>query len=51
MTWYRHVLQREEEYIGKRVMVMEVPGKRRRGRPNRRWLDNIKNDLFNGGVS
>ena len=26
-------------------MVMEVPGKRRRGRPNRRWLDNIRNDL------
>ena len=26
-------------------MVMEVPGERRRGRPKRRWLDNIKNDL------
>ena len=24
---------------------MEVPGKRRRGRPKRRWLDNHKNDL------
>ena len=23
---------------------MEVPGKRRRGRPKRRWLDNIRND-------
>ena len=34
---------REEEYVGKRVM--EVPGKRTRGRPKRRWLDNIKNDL------
>ena len=26
-------------------MGMEVPGKRRRGRPKRRWLDNIRNDL------
>ena len=26
-------------------MVIEVPGERRRGTPNRRWLDNIKNDL------
>ena len=26
-------------------MVMEVLGKRRRARPKRRWLDNIKNDL------
>ena len=26
-------------------MVMEVLGIRKRGRPKRRWLDNIKNDL------
>ena len=30
--------------VGKRVMVMEVPGKRRRGRPKRRWLDSIRNN-------
>ena len=29
----------------KRVMVMEIPGKRRRGRPKWRWLDNIRNYL------
>ena len=34
--WYRHVPRREEEYVGK-----VVPGKRRRGRPKQRWLDNI----------
>ena len=44
LKWYGHVLRREEEYVGKRVMAMEVPGKRR-GTPKRRWLDNIKNDL------
>ena len=27
---YGHVLGREEEYVDKRVMMMEVPGKRRR---------------------
>ena len=41
LKWYGHV---GEKVIGKRVMVMEVPGKRRRGRPKRRLLDYIKND-------
>ena len=45
LKWYGHILRREEEYVGKRVMVMEVPGKRRRGRPRREWLDSIRNDL------
>ena len=42
---YGHVLRREDEYAGEESDGMEVPGKRRRGRPKRRWLDNIKNDL------
>ena len=45
LKWYVHVLRREDEYAGKRVMGMEVPGKRRRGRPKRRWMDTIGNDL------
>ena len=45
LKWYGNVLRREDEFVGKRMMGMEVPGKRRRGRPKRRWLDNIKNDL------
>ena len=45
LKWNGHVLRREDEYVGKRVMVMEVPGKRRRGRPKRRWLNNLRNDL------
>ena len=29
-------------------MVMEVPGERRRGRPNRKWLDNMKYARLDG---
>ena len=45
LMWYGHVLRRVYEYVGKRVMVMEVPGKRRRSIPKRRCLYNIRNDL------
>ena len=45
LKWYGHVLRREYEYVGKRVMAMEVPGKRWRGRPTRKWMDSIRNDL------
>ena len=27
LKWYGDVLRRGEEYVGKRVIVMEVPGK------------------------
>ena len=45
LKWYGHVLRREEKHAGKIVMLIEVPEKRRRGRPKWRWLDNIRNDL------
>ncbi len=45
MKWYGHVLRREDEYVGKSVMRVEVPGKRRRGISKWRWLDSIRNDL------
>ena len=51
LKWYGHVLRREDEYVGKRVMGMDVPGKRRIGRPNREWLDSIRNDLWERELS
>ena len=45
LKWYGHASRREDEYVRKRVMAMEVAVKRKRGRPKRRWLDNIRNDL------
>ena len=30
---------------------MEVQGRRKRGRPKRRWLDKVKNDINEKGMS
>ena len=41
LKWCGHVLRRKE-YVGKGMTVMEVPGKRRIGRPRRKWLDSTR---------
>ena len=39
LLWYGHVKRREEGYVGKTMMEMAVPGRRKRGRLRRRWMD------------
>ena len=51
MRWYGHVMRRDEEYVGKRVMGIEVQGSRRRGRPKKRCADCVKDDLRDKGRS
>ena len=45
MRWYGHAMRINEEYVGKRVMGIEVQGSRRRGRPKKRWADCVKDNL------
>ena len=45
LSWYGHVMRRDQEYIGRKMMEMELPGKRKRGRPKRRFLDVVKEDM------
>ena len=35
LRWYGNVMRRDQEYVGRKMMEMELPGKRRRGRPKR----------------
>jgi len=51
LRWFGHVLRRETEYIGRRMLEMDLPGRRRRGRPKRRYMDAVKEDLNEVGAS
>ena len=51
LKWYGHVMRREEHYVGRRAMVMKVYGRRKRGRPKRRWLERVKYDIKEKGLS
>ena len=50
LRWYGHVMRRDQEYVGRKMMEMKLPGKRRRGRPKRRFLDVVKEDMGEVGA-
>ena len=50
LRWYGHVMRRDQEYVGRKMMEMELPGKRKKGKPNRRFLDVVKEDMGEVGV-
>ena len=50
LRWYVHVMRRDQEYVGRKMTEMELPEKRRRGRPKRRFLDVVKDDMGEVGA-
>ena len=50
LRWYGHVMKRDQEYVGRKIIEMELPGKRKRGRPKRRFLDVVKKDMGEVGA-
>ena len=50
LRWYEHVMRRDQEYVGRKMMEIELPGKRGRGRPKIRFLDVVKEDMKEVGV-
>ena len=35
LRWYGHFMRRDQEYLGRKVMEMQLPGKRKRGKPKK----------------
>nr|XP_032517807.1 uncharacterized protein LOC116770439 [Danaus plexippus plexippus] len=48
--WYGHVARRPEKYVGKICLDISVPGARPPGRPRKRWLDTVKQDMRANGL-
>ena len=42
--------RREEGYVGKRMMEMAVPGRRKKGRLRRRWMDLAREEVERVGA-
>ena len=49
LRWCGHVKKREG-YMGKRMIEMAVSGRRKRGRPRRRWMDLARKDMERVGA-
>ena len=44
-------MRRDENHEERREVEMKVPGRRKRGRPKRRWLDKVWDDIKEKGMS
>jgi hypothetical protein len=51
MRWAGHVARIGEKRNVYKLLVGKPEGKRQLGRPRRRWIDNIKMDLLEIGLS
>ena len=51
LMWLGHVLRKDVGYIGRRMLAMELPGKRKRGRPKRRFMYAVREDMTAGEVT
>ena len=50
LRWFGHVMRKSDEDKVKQCMLMEVEGARPRGRPRKRWMEVIEDDMRRRGV-
>ena len=51
MAWLGHMMWMEEKRIPKRVLEWKRIGRRNRGRPRERWIEDIEEDIQIMGIS
>ena len=50
MAWLGHVMWMEGKIIPKRVLEWKPTGRRNRGRPRKRWIEDIEEDIQIMGI-
>ena len=45
LAWMSYTLRKDENRIPRQIMEWKPAGRRKRGRPMKRWVDNIKKDI------
>ena len=51
LGWYGHVRRKDDAYIGRRMLRMELPRKRKCGWPKRRFMDAVREDMTEDEVT
>ena len=49
LRWFGHIARRDEEVEIKKVFELKI-GRRKRGRPVKRWIDVVEEDMKKRGV-
>ena len=50
LRWFGHIARRDEEVKIKKVLELKIEGQRKRGRPVKRWIDVVEEDMKKRGV-
>ena len=50
LRWFGHIVRRDEEVEIKKVFELKIEGRRKRGKPVKRWIDVVEEDMKKRGV-
>ena len=50
ITWLGHVMRMDEKRTPKRVLEWKPIGRRIRGRPRKRWIEDVEEDIKRMGI-
>ena len=45
LVWFGHIVRRDEEVEINKVFELKIEGQRKRGRPVKRWIDVVEEDM------